>query len=158
MIFLTNFTVIEFTVLWCLSLLLFRRHVTCVCSVVSIRKVQVLFYSFSSTLRFAADYHFAKRLVQCVHSCVSYLALFSSLIIIGPNCKIDRGYTFTTCFVTDILFLFRTSYAYARIMQIIACAVVISATSLVLASLQNDRWMRTMEMRERKTQDWKTRD
>jgi len=26
--------------------------------------MQVLFYSFSSTLRFAADYHFEKRLVQ----------------------------------------------------------------------------------------------
>jgi len=159
MIFLTNFTVIEFTVLWCLSLLLFRRHVTCVCSVVSIRKMQVLFYSFSSTLRFAADYHFEKRLVQWVDSCVSsYLALFSSLIIIGSNCKIDRGYAFTACFVTDISIPHVLCIGYARIMQIIACAVVISATSLVLASLQNDRWMRTMEMRERKTQDWKTRD
>ena len=66
--------------------------------------MQVLFYSFSSTLRFAADYHFEKRLVQCVHSCVSYLALFSSLIIIRPNCKIDRGYAFIARFVTDIFY------------------------------------------------------
>ena len=51
------------------------------------------------------DYYFEKRLAQRVNSCVSYLALFSSLIIIGPNCKIDRGYAFTAYITAGEIYL-----------------------------------------------------